>query len=126
MKLKWRKGRKIYGIGEKSDCAYILISGEVAITMKDEKNVGLIGEDEIFGEQSCLLNVNRTVNAIASKDSIVYKIPKNVLMDEYLKTPVVIQSILRTNYIRLQEMNKNSNIDMKSLVKNLEINDPNT
>lgn len=119
MEIKWKKGRKIFGIGEKSDCAYILLSGEVEIKSKNNNKVGIIGKDEIFGEQSCLLGTNRSVHAFASKDSVVFKIPKENLLDEYKKTPVIIQSILRTNYIRLQELNLNTTVDIKQTLNEI-------
>ena len=119
MKIKWKKGRIIFEIGQKSDCAYILILGSVEIRSKNNVKIGLIGEDEIFGEQSCLLGTNRSVTAVAAEDSEVFKIPKEVLLDEYKKTPVIIQSILRTNYVRLQEQNLNRSLDIKKKLDEL-------
>ena len=44
-------------------------------------------QKEVFGEQSILLDTNRTVTAKASKDSVALKIPKDSLLDEYKDIP---------------------------------------
>lgn len=119
MKIRWKKSRIIFEIGQKSDCAYILISGEVQLKSKDNIEIGIIGEDEIFGEQSCLLGTNRSVTAIATKDSEVFKVSKEILLEQYKKTPVIIKSILRTNYIRLKEQNLNRSLDIKKSLEEL-------
>ena len=52
----------------------MLIEGEVLIKSKKAKI--FINKNEIFGKRSILLGTNRTVSAIALKNSTAIQIPK--------------------------------------------------
>ena len=81
--VQFTAGSVIYNYDDESDCAYFLKKGEVEILSKKGTTVGFINEEEVFGEQSILLDTKRTVTAKASKDCLAIKIPKNTLLSEY-------------------------------------------
>ena len=99
-------------INDLSDYAYLLKEGEIEILSENGTKIGFVNTDEIFGEQSCLLDTKRTVEARASKNSKAIKIPKNVLINEYKNSPMIIKAILRSTYLRLTNI---SNIQKKNL-----------
>ena len=110
--ISWKAGEIIYKFNDLSDYAYLLKEGEIEILSENGTKIGFVNTDEIFGEQSCLLDTKRTVEARALKDSKAIKIPKNVLINEYKNSPMIIKAILRSTYLRLTNI---SNIQKKNL-----------
>ena len=114
--ITWESGTIIYNFNDESDCAYLLKEGEVQIISEKGINVGFINENEIFGEQSILLGVKRTVTAKAVKDSTAVKITKEALTKEFQKSSILIKAILRSTYIRLMNLDNTINVDLESLL----------
>ncbi|MDC3091720.1 cyclic nucleotide-binding domain-containing protein [Rickettsiales bacterium] len=110
--ISWKAGTVIYKFNDQSDFAYLLKEGQIEILSENGTKIGFINSNEIFGDQSCLLNTKRTVETRASKNSKAIRIPKDVLINEYEKSPLIIQAILRSTYLRLTNI---SNIQKKSL-----------
>ena len=90
--VQFTAGSVIYNFDEESDCAYFLKKGEVEIISKKGTTVGFINEEEVFGEQSILLDTKRTVTAKAVRDCLAIKIPKNALLSEYRKSSPLIKA----------------------------------
>ena len=67
--ISWKAGEIIYKFNDISDYAYLLKEGEIEILSENGTKIGFVNADEIFGEQSCLLDTKRTVEARALKDS---------------------------------------------------------
>ncbi len=81
---------------------------------KKGTTVGFINEEEVFGEQSILLDTKRTVTAKASKDCLAIKIPKNTLLSEYRKSSSLIRAILRSTCIRLTNLDNSIHTSLES------------
>lgn len=113
--VQWSAGAVIYNYDDKADFAYLLIEGEVLVKSKNGKQVGFINKNEIFGEQSILLGTNRTVTAIASKNSSAVQIPKDKLIKEFKDTSILIKAILRSTYLRLTNLDSTIKNDLDSL-----------
>ena len=103
-KITWKSGTTIYNFNDQSDFAYFLIDGEIEIISANGNTVGYINQKEVFGEQSILLDTNRTVTAKASKDSVALKIPKDSLLKELNNCSTLIKAILRSTCIRLTNL----------------------
>ena len=112
--VQFTAGSVIYNYNDESDCAYLLKKGEVEILSKKGTTVGFINEEEVFGEQSILLDTKRTVTAKASKDCLAIKIPKNTLLSEYRKSPSLIRAILRSTCIRLTNLDNSIHTSLES------------
>ena len=117
-KISWTSGELIYTYDDLPDFAYLLIEGEVEIKSKSGKSIGFINKDEVFGEQSILLETKRTVSAVASRDSLALKIPKQKLQDEYNEASILIKAILRSTSIRLTNLGQMVKKDLESYRKN--------
>ena len=76
--------------------------------------VGFVNKDEVFGEQSILLNTVRTVTAVASEESEAIKIPQETLWKEFKETSILIKAILRSTYVRLTNLNNTITQDLKN------------
>ncbi len=113
--VQWNANTVIYNYNDEADFAYLLIEGEVLIKSKNGKKVGFINKNEIFGEQSILLGTNRTVSAIALKNSTAIQIPKEKLIKEFQDTSILIKAILRSTYLRLTNLDSTIKNDLDSL-----------
>ena len=103
-KINWIVGEVIYKLGEEAQYAYLLTDGEVEIISKNGTKVGFINKNEVFGEQSIILNTKRTVTAIARLKSTAVAIPKINLINDYKSSPFLIQAVLRSTYVRLTNL----------------------
>ena len=112
--VQFTAGSVIYNYNDESDCAYLLKKGEVEILSKKGTTVGFINEEEVFGEQSILLDTKRTVTAKATRDCLAIKIPKNALLSEYRKSSPLIKAILRSTCIRLTNLDNSIHNSLKS------------
>ena len=117
-KITWKSGTTIYNFNDQSDFAYFLIDGEIEIISANGNTVGYINKKEVFGEQSILLDTNRTVTAKASKDSVALKIPKDSLLKELNNCSTLIKAILRSTCIRLTNLDNTIKTNLDSQNKN--------
>lgn len=101
----WKKGELIYDIGDKPDSAFIINSGQVEIQSSEGIKVGTIKENEIFGDKACILNLKRSVKAIAFMDTSAIVVSRDILLQAMKNTPVIIKAILRSTYLRLDGAN---------------------
>jgi len=113
--VSWKAGTTIYNFNDESDFAYLLKEGEIQIISEKGIKVGFINENEIFGEQSILLNTKRTVTAKAAKDSSAIKINRETLQKEFEKSSVLLKAILRSTYMRLLNLDNTIEKDLKDL-----------
>ena len=113
--VQWNANTVIYNYNDEADFAYLLIEGEVLVKSKNGKKVGFINKNEIFGEQSILLGTNRTVSAIALKNSTAIQIPKDKLIKEFKDTSILIKAVLRSTYLRLTNLDSTIKNDLDSL-----------
>ena len=113
-KISWKAGTTIYRLGDEPDYAYLLTEGEIEIYSNMGTKVGFINQDEVFGEQSILLETKRTITAKASKDSKAFLIPKKTLQRDYLKSSFLIRAILRSTYMRLTNLSSTIKKDLES------------
>jgi len=113
--VSWKAGTTIYNFNDESDFAYLLKEGEIQIISEKGIKVGFINENEIFGEQSILLNTKRTVTAKAAKDSSAIKITRETLQKEFEKSSILLKAILRSTYMRLLNLDNTIEKDLKDL-----------
>ena len=114
-KVSWNSEEIIYKVGEDSEHAYLLTHGKVEILSNNGIRVGFINQNEVFGEQSILLNTKRTVTAIARQESSALIIPKANLINDYKKSSFLMKAILRSTYIRLTNLSSTLNKDLNSI-----------
>jgi CRP-like cAMP-binding protein len=82
---KHSSGDMIYRIGEPARKIYVIVSGKVRI-IRHQKNLATLGLGEVFGEIGPLLELERTVNAVAAGDTILFEFDKGVLDRASLET----------------------------------------
>ena len=103
---KFKKGETIFLKGAPSDCAFIISSGAVEIiesTVRGEKVIGQLTENEIFGEMGLIDGQPRSATARALKDSVVYVMTRNKFDLLARENPEALLPILKVLTSRLRE-----------------------
>ena len=113
--VSFRKGTTIYKVNEKPKFAYYVYTGKVNIISKDEYNIGIIQEGELFGEISSLFNKEHSVSASAAEDCRLLIIEKNVFFNKVESADPILKAVIRTLSFRLNDSNKKSEEIWKQL-----------
>ena len=86
----YEKGQSIFRQGDSAKDFYLVISGEVAITIRD-REVARLGPGHVFGEMSLLERIHRTASAAAAEPARVFAISASVMSE---KTPLLAYKVL--------------------------------
>lgn len=93
-----RDGDTIFRQGEQGSSAFIVQSGEVAISVNDgndEKVLATIGQGGVFGEMALIDDKPRMATARAKGAVTVVTITKNMFDQKLKKTDPFIRALLR-------------------------------
>jgi len=106
----WEAGEVIYRAGDPSNEAFLIMEGSVQIFTSEGLLLNRIGKNEILGETSLLLNVARTVTAIAaSTGAKATRIPRQYF-DDIAARDRVTGALIRKSQFRLIDSNTQSNM----------------
>jgi len=92
------KGAAIFRQGESGDAFYIIISGKVKISKREEaeeKTITILKEGEFFGEMALLEEAPRMASAICVEDARLYKISQKNFGYIMLLNPAISLKIMR-------------------------------
>ena len=109
MKKKYfKKGAKIIEEGTLSDCAYIIESGRVQVskTMSngEEQVVGILEENDIFGEMSLIDSLPRSATVLALEDCTISVITPEIFKSLSKHNPEALMPILKILASRLRKV----------------------
>ncbi len=113
--VSFKKGSTIYKINEKPKFAYYVYTGTVNIISKNEYNIGLVKEGELFGEISSLFDKEHSVSATAAEDCRLLIIEKNLFFNKVESADPILKAVIRTLSLRLNDSNKKSEEIWKQL-----------
>ena len=106
----WETGEVIYRAGDPSNEAFLIMEGSVQIFTSEGLLLNRIGTNEILGETSLLLNVSRTVTAIAALTGAkATRIPKQYFKDIAARDRVT-GALIRKSQYRLIDSNTQSSM----------------
>jgi len=106
----WEAGEVIYRAGDPSNEAFLIMEGSVQIFTSEGLLLNRIGTNEILGETSLLLNVSRTVTAIAALTGAkATRIPRQYFQDIATRDRVT-GALIRKSQYRLIDSNTQSNM----------------
>ncbi len=103
-KVRYEAGRVIMREGEAGVCMYVVLTGRVAIAIRD-KIVEMIGPGGTFGEMALVDQSPRTASAGASIDSELLSINRTALLTVIKQQPGFGVVLLRAVAARLRHMN---------------------
>ena len=97
--IVWEAGEVIYRAGDPSNEAFLIMEGSVQIFTSEGLLLNRIGTNEILGETSLLLNVSRTVTAIAALTGAkATRIPRQYFVDIAARDRVMGALIRKNQY----------------------------
>ena len=106
--LFFKKGTKIIEEGTLSDCAYIIESGRVQVskTMSngEEQVVGILEENDIFGEMSLIDSLPRSATVLALEDCTISVITPEIFNSLSKHNPEALMPILKILASRLRKV----------------------
>ena len=105
----WEGNETVYEVGEEGLEAYLIMEGTVDILTSDGLRLSRLGENEIFGETSLLLEATRSVSVVTGAGgATARKIPKSYFDDVRTKD-IVVAALIRKTQLRLIDSNEQSN-----------------
>jgi CRP-like cAMP-binding protein len=106
-KQYYKKGAEIIKEGTLSDCAYIIESGSVKVsktlTNGEEQLVGILQENDIFGEMGLIDSLPRSANVIALEDCSVTVMTQDIFNSLSRHNPTALMPILKVLARRLRK-----------------------
>ena len=109
LKKNLKKGEFIFHEGNPSDCAYIIGQGSIEIlknTPGGLKVLGVLEDNEIFGEMGLIDSLPRSATARALEDSMVYVITPEIFENLAHKNPESLLPIMKVLTSRLRKTMK--------------------
>jgi signal transduction histidine kinase len=104
------KSAEIFKEGDDGDGVYLVKEGLVQVSGIIGDNVrhvfAKIGPGEVFGEMAVLENKPRSATASAGVDTVVYFIPRGVMLAMVERSPQLSMKLLREISARLREFNR--------------------
>lgn len=101
-----KKGEVIFHEGNPSDCAYIIGQGSIEIlenTARGQKTLGILENNEIFGEMGLIDGLPRSATARAREDSVVYTLTPETFDSLTHRNPESLVPIMKILTSRLRE-----------------------
>ena len=109
LRKKLNKGEVVFHEGNPSGDAYIISLGSIEIletTASGQKVLGILGENEIFGEMGLIDGQPRSATARAREDSVVYGLTPKTFDNMVQENPEALLPILKILINRLRETMK--------------------
>jgi CRP-like cAMP-binding protein len=107
--VQFFRGDRIFEINDQGDHLYLLVSGEVGITIDPKpgsKNfIASFGPGDCFGEMNLLDDLPRSATAHVLEDAVVLTLEKSRLRGLILSYPEISIGMLRALSMRLREAN---------------------
>ena len=103
----FKKGEEIIKEGTLSDCAYIIESGSVQVSKilssGEEQVVGVLKENDIFGEMSLIDSLPRSATVLALEDCTISVMTPEVFNSLSKRNPEALMPILKVLASRLRK-----------------------
>ncbi|QPJ65024.1 MAG: cyclic nucleotide-binding domain-containing protein [Candidatus Nitrohelix vancouverensis] len=106
-KIAVKKGAVIFNQGNYADCAYIIHSGRVEILEQVSEDckvsLGVLEENDIFGEMGLIDSMPRAATAVAIEDSEIFMISRESFDELKTINPEALIPIIKILSNRLRE-----------------------
>ena len=106
----FNSGEAIFREGERSDAAYLVVSGEVEIVKGHEagssKTIAVIRRGEYVGEMGVIDDHPRSASAVAKGPVVCMSVTQEEFMDMLLNHPEEAIDLLKILFDRLRAMNE--------------------
>jgi CRP-like cAMP-binding protein len=96
--LLFEDGEVLFRLGDRADCAYVIMSGEaeiVAETDAGEFVAGVLGKNELFGEMGILTNSPRSATIRARGELVALRIAEDMFLKLLAENSEVALDVMR-------------------------------
>ena len=104
----FKKGTEIIKEGTSSDCAYIIESGRVQVSKTlsngEEKVIGILEQNDIFGEMSLIDSLPRSATVLALEDCTISVMTPEIFNSLSKHNPEALMPILKILASRLRKV----------------------
>ena len=106
--INWKPYEVIYSAGDDPDAVYLIKEGTVILYTPDGLKLNEIGDNEIFGESSIILNTKRTVTAKTGKFPVFASYIPKISFLQLMEKDTALAAIIRKTQLRLMDSNTQS------------------
>ena len=101
----WSANETVYKAGTPPEFNYLVIQGDVQVTAPNGHYLGEVGEGELFGEASFILETKRSTTVVAGSKGLKAKLipPKQIL--QKLEKDLFLKALIRKLEKRLDSSN---------------------
>lgn len=96
--LDFDDGEVLFRFGDRADCAYVIIGGEVEILSETDAGVfvaGVLGKNELVGEMAILTNSPRSATIRARGEVVALRIAEDVFLNLLAENSEVALDVMR-------------------------------
>ncbi len=103
-RLRFTNGKELYREGAKADCAFVVVSGTVALVRDGEDGRSVLsqcGPGAILGELALIADTRRLTTAVASGDVEVMRLNRSLfrrILEEYPEVAVALHRRLTAGF----------------------------
>jgi CRP-like cAMP-binding protein len=99
-----RAGDVLFRRGDSADCGFIVLSGAIALTTKDDGSAAerIVGPQTLLGDLAMIAETRRQVTAVAREASSVLKISRTLFHRVLQEFPLSAERLRRQMAINLQ------------------------
>lgn len=104
-RMSFQAGDELFHQGDPADAAYIIIDGNVEVTIdipSGRLNIAKLGRDEIVGDIGVICDVPRTATVTAGAETVTLKISKELFFQMINDFPAMGIEIMRVLAHRLE------------------------
>lgn len=105
-KLFFKKGQKVFKVGDEANCAYIIESGSIdlfAVSQQDDL-IASLGKGELLGEMGVIDQSKRSVSAFAATDLELLVIDREQITKRLEKSDPIIRGVMEVLLRRIRNM----------------------
>ena len=96
--LQFDDGEVLFRMGDRADCAYVIISGEVEILAETDAGefvAGTLGKNELVGEMAILTNSPRSATIRARGELVALRIAEDMFLKLLAENSEVALDVMR-------------------------------
>jgi EAL domain-containing protein (putative c-di-GMP-specific phosphodiesterase class I) len=94
---KVEAGERIFAAGDTGDCAYLIKTGAVRVSVgegEQQRTLGLLGEGQLLGEMAVIDNSPRMADAYAHEDTVLQRIESHQFLDRVEQADPLLKKLL--------------------------------
>lgn len=103
--LRTGQGEKVFSVGEKGDCLFLVKSGAIQIVMFGTV-LETIKPNGMFGEMALIDGAPRSATAIANEDSELVRVDRDAFRQLVRENPDFALDVMHVMADRLRQMNE--------------------